>query len=1668
MNKGLEFLKKNYKLTLFLIAIIIFLTIFIVYAIPDETDRIHFLNVGSADAIIIESNGHYGIVDAANPSPNHASHGYTSNKDNGIKVINYLKDLGAKNLEFVIGTHSHSDHIGGIPDVADGVNSEGQSFVNSNTTYIYKTYTWISKEEGVGYKYDNQGFYNEAVNAMNKKNANMLETTSHSSSALSKLMNGAKFVDNTEDVTDYIEFTFYDYNIKVFNLYNVDTTGENVNSLVTLVTKDDKKVLLMADMDHVKSTEQKITKYIGNVDLLKIGHHGYNATSYGLMDNTSPTYAIFSNSKAIDIYKNAAIPIAYFRSIGTKLYRTGDYNSVIIATISSNITITADDKKAVSEITDQPEIGWHQGFDQTDSIVWAYISDEHKLTYKWNYLTSAGKKHWYYFDQRGIMQLGWLELSDGTYYLAETTPSDNSYDRGTMLTGWQKLTRNGHTNWYYFAKWKDSTHSNVDGYEEGQMITGWHYISDDYWDDGWYYFKSDNDNIQNFQKGAMVNNGWYVIEDEENPGTMVGYYLESSGIYKYKKDTNAPTVSVTGNTTTPSKTITLKIQTAYDCSNEGVDCIGLDEEPYSFDGGLHWQSSNQKTFTENGPVNIWVRDKAGNTKKIVENITSIVNEGPIITDVTGNRDNWDKSNVTLVINAKSNGAALHNTAYSFDDGLHWQSDNKKTYTENTSDIKIKVRDIFGNATSYSQTINITKIKRVTGIIIKDEISKKEYIKNSESLNLDNGTISVKYNDGSSETVSITENMVSGFSNGTLGRKKITVSYTEPETSKKFTASFYVTIIAKEVDSIAMGNLPTKKSYVKDSNEELDLSGGSIIVTYNDDSRETITLPNADVTHSGFDKSEVGKNRITLTYENHSTTFEVDIIEKTVTEIKVTTLPTKKTYIQNYENELILTGGKLRVTYNDGTTSIIDLDSEDVSTSDFNNTKIGTNTITVTYKNVSTTFDVEIIGKSIVNIKLTHDLNKMDYIESYEDLDLTGGELTVTYDDESKQVIHLPNEAVKYSGFNNKTVGDSTITLTYEGHTTTFNVHIIAKSIVSIAMDSLPIKTTYIKNSSETLDLKGARLRINYNNNTYGVIDLPNNLVTTSALDNKTTGEKTITVTYKNNQTSFKINVIEETLKVISIKVITLPTKKNYIQNFENELKLDGGVLQVTYENNITRNISLTSEDIKTEGFNNTKIGLNTIKVIYEGKETTFDIQIVSKSITGISLTTNPQKMEYIQNYENLDLTGGILTVNYNDNSHDTINLPNADVTHSGFSNKSLGANRITLSYKGFTVSFNVQIISKSVTGISIAQEPLKKVYIQSSKEELDLYGGIIKVNYNDNTSSNISMQNSKITTSGFTTASLGEKTIKVSYEGFEATFKVTVVAKEVIKIEITKLPNKLKYIQKLEELDLDGGEVLITFVDGSTNKMSLTNKAITKTGFDNNELGKKTIVISYEGVKTSFEIEIIDKRATKIEVTKMPLKTMYIENYEELDLEGGVLTVTYHDGTTDNISLTNSKVKVTGFNNKVVGKNTLTVTYEDLTTNFTMEIIPKSIVKIEISHAITKVDYLLNVEQFNASGGILKVYYNDDTYEEIDMTDSRIEYIGFDNTILGEQTITLKYAGFETKFDIKVYHDEKGDRGDNPKTGFNMERGIILITSLLLIGFGSYMYLKKYKKLFKI
>lgn len=166
-----------------------------------------------------------------------------------------------------------------------------------------------------------------------------------------------------------------------------------------------------------------------------------------------------------------------------------------------------------------------------------------------------------------------------------------------------------------------------------------------------------------------------------------------------KIDKTSPVISaVNGNPTNyTNNAVTLTVN--------ATDNVAISS--YSFDNGVTWQASNSKMFSENGTIYIKAKDSAGNITGATPVIISKITSSPIISSINGNPTDWTNQDVTLTVKASGTSEDLQ---YSFDNGVTWQDTNYKTYSQNTSDINIKVKDNSNNITEFS-SIDISKIDK---------------------------------------------------------------------------------------------------------------------------------------------------------------------------------------------------------------------------------------------------------------------------------------------------------------------------------------------------------------------------------------------------------------------------------------------------------------------------------------------------------------------------------------------------------------------------------------------------------------------------------------------------------------------------------------------------------------------------------------------------------------------------------------------------------------------------------------------------------------------------------------------------------------------------------------------------------------------------------------------
>lgn len=281
----------------------------------DCDDRIHFLNTANSDCIMLESNGHFALVDSGegnhNPRRKTAYHGYEE------QVIEYIKKTavdtdGKIHLDFVLGTHYHYDHVGNF----DAILKDKEIVIDRA---YFKRYNPAMDHD---YEVDDWGLldcYNTIIGDIKSRSIQLIQ-----------------------DIPEKIRFG--DFDLTLFNTgyyEDLQGKGENSASIGIKAVKGKKSAFLAADITKTSGLEDKLKKQIGNCNLLKAGHHGYyGSSSMGFLKYIKPDVVIIPNLQG-KVYPNVKWNLTMYAR--APFYGTYDYNGIIASfTDDGQIILTND------------------------------------------------------------------------------------------------------------------------------------------------------------------------------------------------------------------------------------------------------------------------------------------------------------------------------------------------------------------------------------------------------------------------------------------------------------------------------------------------------------------------------------------------------------------------------------------------------------------------------------------------------------------------------------------------------------------------------------------------------------------------------------------------------------------------------------------------------------------------------------------------------------------------------------------------------------------------------------------------------------------------------------------------------------------------------------------------------------------------------------------------------------------------------------------------------------------------------------------------------------------------------------------------------------------------------------------------------------------------------
>lgn len=239
---------------------------------------IDFIDVGQADSILIRNQDKTMLIDAGT-------------NESGETVVNYLDNLGITTIDYLIGTHPHEDHIGGLDDVIN--------HFNIGQIYMPKIETSTKTFEDVLNAIDNKRL---TVTSPNK--GDKIEI----GQAIGTFM--------TEPI--------------------LDKDNLNLSSLVIRLEFGNNSFLFMGDAEE---TNENTINWI-KTDALKVGHHGSNtSSSESFLQQVQPQYSIIMVGKDNSYNLPTQETIDKLNTIGSHVYRTDENGTIQIISDGDTIEV---------------------------------------------------------------------------------------------------------------------------------------------------------------------------------------------------------------------------------------------------------------------------------------------------------------------------------------------------------------------------------------------------------------------------------------------------------------------------------------------------------------------------------------------------------------------------------------------------------------------------------------------------------------------------------------------------------------------------------------------------------------------------------------------------------------------------------------------------------------------------------------------------------------------------------------------------------------------------------------------------------------------------------------------------------------------------------------------------------------------------------------------------------------------------------------------------------------------------------------------------------------------------------------------------------------------------------------------------------------------------------
>ncbi len=263
--------------------------------IPGTDTKIHFIDVGQADATLIEQSGEFCLIDAGDLS-------------SGEVVVNYLKAAGVQELDMMIMTHEHADHIGGMVDVMESFEVELVLLPDFSKSQMPDGYNILRTLEFI----DVEGI-----------------------------------PEKTAQVGDV--FALGEGTITVLDTGLIDPSDANNTSVITMFEVDGYRYLSCGDAEIEQTTHLVEENADIMADIYKAAHHGAQNGNYDeLLYAVNPSVVIVSCGKDNSYGHPHEEALAAFEKVNANVFGTHEVGNIVLCiTDTDELYVATDSQETV-------------------------------------------------------------------------------------------------------------------------------------------------------------------------------------------------------------------------------------------------------------------------------------------------------------------------------------------------------------------------------------------------------------------------------------------------------------------------------------------------------------------------------------------------------------------------------------------------------------------------------------------------------------------------------------------------------------------------------------------------------------------------------------------------------------------------------------------------------------------------------------------------------------------------------------------------------------------------------------------------------------------------------------------------------------------------------------------------------------------------------------------------------------------------------------------------------------------------------------------------------------------------------------------------------------------------------------------------------------------------